>query len=122
MRRYRIGIRGREFVIDVDDVASNRFTVIVGEESSRSSSRRRGSSRATMPAFAPAGIPRAAPAARSRRRRCAGPHLRQLPSCASRRPERRRRGCAPMPGVVVEISVKPGDTVVRGQQVPSRKR
>ena len=33
MRRYRLEIRGREFVIDVDDLAANRFAVTVGEES-----------------------------------------------------------------------------------------
>ncbi len=33
MRRYRLEIRGREFIVDVDDLAANRFAVSVGEES-----------------------------------------------------------------------------------------
>ncbi|NTW38709.1 MAG: acetyl-CoA carboxylase biotin carboxyl carrier protein subunit, partial [Cellulomonadaceae bacterium] len=30
MRRYKLGLRGREFEIDVDELAADRFEVVVG--------------------------------------------------------------------------------------------
>jgi len=32
MRRYRLDIRGKEFLIDVDELAANRCKVVVGKD------------------------------------------------------------------------------------------
>ena len=41
MRRYTLEIGGREFVIDVDELAADRFEVIVGERAYEVDARRR---------------------------------------------------------------------------------
>jgi glutaconyl-CoA/methylmalonyl-CoA decarboxylase subunit gamma len=125
MRRYRLEIRGREFVIDVDDLAANRFAVTVGDESYEVElAGDEDLSEATItPAFAPAraaGTSDAAPADRG-----IAPATRKAstPTAAVVAPRKPAAGgsvgtlAAPMPGVVLEVNVKPGDTVVRGQQI-----
>ena len=32
MRRYTLGLRGREFVVDVQELAADRFEVVVGAD------------------------------------------------------------------------------------------
>jgi biotin carboxyl carrier protein len=125
MRRYRLEIRGREFIIDVDDLAANRFAVTVGDESYEVELvGDEDLSEATItPAFAPAraaGTPHAAPADRA-----TTPAARRAstPTSAVVAPRKPAAGggagtlAAPMPGVVLEVDVKPGDIVARGQQI-----
>jgi glutaconyl-CoA decarboxylase len=128
MRRYRIEIRGREFVIDVDDVASDRFNVVVdgetydvvlaGEEDLREAK--------ITPAVAPApvaGAPHAAPADADAERPGRKPAaavpkaVRAVP--LARKPAAAGTGTlsAPMPGVILEVSVAAGDVVTRGQPI-----
>ncbi len=123
MRRYRLEIRGREFVIDVDELAANRFEVVVGRETYEVElAGDEDLPEATItPAYAPArasGAPRAAPAEidvpRVSREAAAPAHA------VPRKPAAGGGAgtlAAPMPGVVLEVNVKPGDAVVRGQQV-----
>jgi biotin carboxyl carrier protein len=128
MRRYRIEIRGREFVIDVDDVAADRFDVVVGGETYEvvlTGDEDLREAKIT-PAFAPArvaGTPAAAPtdadASRPGRKPVVGttPAARAVP--LARKPAAGGTGTlsAPMPGVILEVSVVAGDVVTRGQPI-----
>ncbi len=118
MRRYTLGLADREFVIDVQELAADRFEVHVGDQryevqlnadeelgvdSITPSLQGGGSTAAPRPAAASA---RATPA-----------------SAAAAKPPRGGGGggsgalAAPMPGTILEINVKAGDTVQRGQQI-----
>jgi len=125
MRRYRLDIRGKEFVIDVDELAANRFKVVVGKDTYEVElSSDEDLAEATItPAFAPArarGTPHVVPedahvaetAGSVARPAPAAPLARKAPASGGA-----RTLSAPMPGVVLEVNVKAGDTVVRGQQV-----
>lgn len=126
MRRYTLDIRGRTFVVDVDEQGGDRFKVVVGEETydveiigdqslaaaSITPSLVPAEPRA-LPAAAPSAAPvRSAPAAK----RESGP--RPMPKHTPR-PTGGGAGAlvAPMPGVILDVSVKPGDTVTRGQEI-----
>ncbi len=110
MRRYTLGIGGREFVVDVRELDADRFEVAVGEE--RFEVTLQGDEDLPEARIAPA-LPAAgatAPAApkvampqRTARPRAAGASLSAL--------------AAPMPGVILELHVKAGDRVERGQAV-----
>jgi biotin carboxyl carrier protein len=117
MRRYTLEIRGREFVIDVQEQAADRFEVAVGGESYVVTlTGDEDLPEATIaPALAATGAP--APSA---------VHLprESRPSPAAPPVPRRPVGkggagalTAPMPGVILDVGVKPGDTVDRGQVV-----
>lgn len=127
MRRYTLGLRGREFVVDVQELAADRFEVVVGDE--RYEVTLAGDEdlpEATItPGYQPApaaggvarppavaGVARAAP----QRAAPAAPAAAASP----RRPAATSGGAtlsAPMPGVILEVFVKAGDAVERGQQV-----
>ena len=117
MRRYTLQIRGREFVIDVQEQSADRFEVVVGEERYEVAlSGDEDLPEATItPGFAPA---RGAPAASS-----SGPAApaSRKPAPATPDPAKGVGGVgalnAPMPGVILEVSVAPGDTVERGQAI-----
>jgi biotin carboxyl carrier protein len=121
MRRYTLGIADREFVIDVHELAADRFEVHVGEQSYEVQLNAdeelgvdsitpglagRSTTAAPRPAAAPA---RAAPAS----------------AAATKAPRGGGGGggggsgalAAPMPGTILEVNVKAGDTVQRGQQI-----
>lgn len=127
MRRYNLRLRDREFTIDVQELSAERFAVVVdgqtydvvlsGDEDLPDAN--------ITPALQPAGAkgspalptPRLAPA-----RALATP----TPAAAAPMAPRPRAGggaggsatlSAPMPGVILELFVKPGDVVQRGQQV-----
>ncbi len=125
MRRYRLEIRGREFVIDVDDLAANRFAVTVGEESYEVElAGDQDLPEATItPAFAPAHAPGSLHAAPLDTGTAATTRKPSSPAAAVVVPRKPAAGggvgtlAAPMPGVVLEVNVKPGDNVVRGQQI-----
>jgi len=123
MRRYRLDIRGREFLIDIDELAANRFSVVVGDETYdvELSSDEDLPEATITPDFTPtraSGAPRAASAeskvAQVKREPAAAVPV------APRMPAGRAGAntlAAPMPGVVLAVDVKVGDAVVRGQQV-----
>lgn len=106
MRRYTLGVGGREFVVDVRELDADRFEVAVGEEHFEvtlhgDEDLPEGRVVAALPAAAAARA--AAPAARVARPRAAAAGLSAL--------------SAPMPGVILELHVKAGDRVERGQPV-----
>ena len=125
MRRYTLDISDREFVIDVQELAADRFEVTVGGESYEVtlSSDENLAEAVITPGFQPgAGAPRQAVTVQ---RASKAPAASAAPAASSSpAPARKPAGGggkgslnAPMPGVILEINVKPGDKVERGQQV-----
>lgn len=123
MRRYTLNISDREFVIDVQEVTADEFEVVVGGESyAVTLSGDENLNEATItPGLQPAGgAPRASAASTVAKVRkepsapaAAAPAAARKPSG----PAGKGALTAPMPGVILEISVKAGDTVERGQQI-----
>jgi biotin carboxyl carrier protein len=118
MRRYTLDIGNREFVIDVQEVDADQFEVTVGNESyavTLTGEQAVGGTIAPAPQVrAPQATSAAAPAAPAP----SAPKAESAP--VARKPTGGGgKGAlkAPMPGVVLEVSVKAGDTVTRGQQV-----
>jgi biotin carboxyl carrier protein len=128
MRRYTLNISDREFVVDVQEIDADNFTVVVGDETYQVNLAGDDSLGETViaPGLAPnatasataaparkAATPRPAPASAS------SVASAPAPAAAPRKPAGGGKGSqtAPMPGVVLEVNVKPGDTVTRGQQV-----
>lgn len=118
MRRYNLGLGGREFVIDVQELTADSFEVFVGgeryevtlsgDEDLPEATITPGYQPATDPAH-PAPTP-ARPAngpAAPRRRAADVP----APSAGG------ATLSAPMPGVILEIFVKAGEVVERGQRI-----
>lgn len=110
MRRYTLGIGGREFVVDVQELDADRFEVAVGEqrfEVTLQGDEDLPEARIAPDQAATAATMHAAPATstppRTARQRAAGSSLSAL--------------AAPMPGVILELHVKAGDRVERGQAV-----
>ncbi len=124
-RRYTLGLRGREFVIDVHEVADDRFEVVVGDETfDVTLSGEADLPRATIaPGYSPA--QGAGAAARPPASAIAVAPARSAPAAAAAprappRPAAAASGStvsAPMPGVILEVHVKAGDRVERGQQI-----
>jgi biotin carboxyl carrier protein len=123
MRRYTLNIRDREFVVDVQEVDADNFEVVVGDETYQVSLA--GDEALTETLIAPGLAPNAA-VAPAAVRKTAAPRPAPVATAtttttAAPRPAPAGGGkgaqTAPMPGVVLEVNVKPGDTVTRGQQV-----
>ena len=121
MRRYNLSLRDRQFTIDVQELTADRFAVVVdgqtfdvtltGDEDLPDAD--------ITPALASPADPtrRAPPTARGMPAPAAA-----APAAAAAAAPRPRAGgaatlSAPMPGVILELFVKPGDVVQRGQQV-----
>jgi biotin carboxyl carrier protein len=125
MRRYTLNISDREFVVDVQEVDADHFEVAVGDENYQVSLT--GDESLTEAVIVPgltAGIVTTAPAARKATPRAAPAPAAAGATAPAAAPARKPAGgggkgtqTAPMPGVILEVSVKPGDTVTRGQQV-----
>ncbi|MDR2789119.1 MAG: acetyl-CoA carboxylase biotin carboxyl carrier protein subunit [Candidatus Accumulibacter sp.] len=128
MRRYTLNISGREFIVDVQETDADNFEVIVGDETYEVNLA--GGENLNETRIAPGLAPGAASAAAPVARKAAPP--RPAPAAApatagaaapvatARKPSGgggKGTQTAPMPGVVLEVDVKPGDTVTRGQQV-----
>ncbi len=127
MRRYRLGVGDRDFVVDVQELAADRFDVVVGEQHYEVTLT--GDEELATPIItpslpapggdaAPGPTPRAATTAATRRR------TEPAAAGAAAAPRATPRGGggaaalgAPMPGVILEVHVKAGDTVQRGQQI-----
>ena len=108
MRRYTLNINSTEFVVDVQEAGADKFDVVVGGESYAVTLSGDQAAVAAAPAPAAAAAPVAAPAAPA-----AAPAARKQPAGGAG-----KNGVkAPMPGVILEVSVKAGDKVKRGQQV-----
>ena len=112
MRRYTLNVSNREFVIDVQEVDADQFEVTVGDEcyavtlagdEAMAGEVVAAAPRAAAPKSAPA--PAAAPAP--------APVARKQPAGGGGKGAVK----APMPGVILEVSVKAGDKVTRGQQI-----
>jgi biotin carboxyl carrier protein len=118
MRRYTLQIGGREFVIDVQEQSADRFEVVVGDE--RFEVALAGNEdlpEATItPGFAPA---RGAPSASASPGPAAPASRKPAPVAPSPAPGGGGPGTlsAPMPGVILEVSVATGDAVERGQAI-----
>jgi biotin carboxyl carrier protein len=127
MRRYTLRIRDREFDLDVQEIDADRFEVQVGGESyevTLAGDEELPDASITpeiLPGHGTAARPFAAPA-----NAAAKPAAVTAPAPAPRAalPPRRVAGAggtgslnAPMPGVILEVSVAVGDTVERGQPI-----
>jgi glutaconyl-CoA decarboxylase len=114
VRRYTLQVGGREFVIDVQEHAADRFEVVVdGQRYEVALSGDEDLPEATItPGFASA---RGAPATG------ASPAAPASRAPAAPAPARSGGGAgaltAPMPGVILELSVAVGDAVERGQPI-----
>lgn len=121
MRRYTLNISDREFVVDVQEIDADHFEVVVGGESYQV--RLAGDEALTGAVIAPAPASTATnTAAAVPRKVAASPRSAPAVSVsppAAKKPAGGGKGTqtAPMPGVLLEVNVKPGDTVTRGQQV-----
>ena len=116
MRRYTLGIGGREFLVDVQELDADRFEVAVGDE--RFEVTLRGDEDLPEAQIVPA-LPSAAGAADTSR-----PSAQVRAVAAAPRVARTGAAgasssalAAPMPGVILELHVKAGDRVERGQAV-----
>ena len=120
MRRYTLEIGGREYVVDVNELAIDSFEVMVGGDAyvvtlaGEEDLPEAAIAPALQGAAAAAGAP--APAVRV---------ARKVPATAPGTPVQRKPASgsggaslnAPMPGVIIEIAVGPGEAVARGQLV-----
>lgn len=122
MRRYTLDVSNREFVIDVQELAADRFEVIVGDESYEVTLS--GDENLGEAVIAP-GLSTGLAETRVVTKTKAARPVREAPAAASapaapkRQPGAAGKGAltAPMPGVILEVSVKAGDQVERGQQI-----
>ena len=120
MRRYTLDIGNREFVIDVQEVDADQFEVTVGNESYAVTLTGEQTVGGTIVPAPQSSAPRAAPAAPSDSSAPSAPKAAAAAAPAARKPAGGGgKGAlkAPMPGVILEVSVKAGDTVTRGQQI-----
>lgn len=114
MRRYKLEVRGREFSIDVQELAADDFEVVVdGETYEVSLASDEDLPVANIhPAFAPsaAAPAKAAPVVSVRPR--------AVPAAGARKSGSGSAALnAPMPGVIIAVCVEAGDTVTRGQEI-----
>ncbi len=124
MRRYTLDIRGRTYVVDVDEQGGDRFKVVVGDETFDVEII--GDQSLAEASITPSLVP-----AEGRARTGAPPVAATAPAAKREavprpppKPAPRAGGgggvgalVAPMPGVILAVSVQPGDVVTRGQEV-----
>ena len=122
MRRYKLDISNRKFVIDVQELAADRFEVIVGDntyEVSLSGDEDLSEATITPGMLIKAGSAPKAVVARVRNEPAPATNAETPAPPPAPRAAAGKKGAlnAPMPGVILEVNVKAGDTVTRGQQV-----
>ena len=119
MRRYTLTIGEREFVVDVDDLAADRFAVQVGGQSYEVTLAADEDlpAAAISPQIAPLAAPAAAGAAAGNG---AAPRPRPAAAAAPARPPASGGADvlkAPMPGLILAVNVAAGARVERGQEL-----
>lgn len=132
MRRYNLGLDGQPFVIDVQEFGADRFEVTVGgqtfqvvlsgDEDVQDAVITPGMQAPGASAPGVTGTPTQAPSFASK---VASAPARSAAAVAPPPPRVAPKSGAgggaslnaPMPGVILELHVKPGDVVTRGQQV-----
>jgi biotin carboxyl carrier protein len=128
MRRYRVQVKEKQYTIDVDEIDANNFRVILGDQTFdvNLSSAEDLAEAAITPAIVPSGSrdevaierPESSyqpPAIETmeRPRNVPSPALPPTPHVNGFRVDL----VAPMPGTILDIAVKPGDPVTRGQKL-----
>jgi biotin carboxyl carrier protein len=116
MRRYTIEVAGTTYVIDVQELAADRFRVLLGDEAFEVYlAADEDLAEATItPEIVMAEQPRAIPASRA-----ATPAPAAAPPQPTRPPPSNNlfELTAPLPGVVVSVAITPGERVERGQRL-----
>ena len=112
MRRYTLNINSTEFVVDVQEAGADKFDVVVGGETYAVTLSGDQAAVAAAPAAAAPAPVAAAPAPAAAAAPAAAPAARKAAPAAGKGGIK-----APMPGVILEVSVKSGDKVKRGQKV-----
>jgi biotin carboxyl carrier protein len=110
MRRYTLNVNSTEFVVDVEEAGADKFDVVVAGQSYAVTLA--GEQAAASVAAAPAAAPVAAAPAAAAPAAAPAPAARKPSAAAGKGGVK-----APMPGVILEVSVKAGDKVKRGQKV-----
>ena len=119
MRRYKIEIKDKQYTIDVEDVDAHHFRVVLDHRAydvNLPSTEDVAEDKIT-PAIVPVGqqTQNAGAATQSKTPERAPNVSSPAPAAATSVP--RSNLTAPMPGTILEIQVKPGDKVKRGQTV-----
>jgi len=123
MRRYTLDIRGKAFVVDVQELAADRFEVMVGDQTYEVAlSGDEDLPEATItPGVAPAHAAGAHPSTPLQARTGTSTAAPAATPAAAPRAAAGRGGAgtlnAPMPGVILEVHVVAGANVERGQLV-----
>ncbi len=112
MRRYTVTVDGTPFTLDVEETAADRFTVTVGGHTFAATLEAAADLPGSditpgMPGFAPQGTVSAAPAR-------AQPATQGASRPTARPAAAASIVAAPMPGVVLEVRVRVGEAVRRG--------
>jgi len=110
MRRYTLNISGKDYVVDVQETDFDQFEVQVGGQSYSVSLTEDQSVGGVSAAPAAAPVAAAPAPAASAPKAAAAP---KKPAGGGGKGALK----APMPGVILEVNVKAGDKVTRGQQV-----
>jgi glutaconyl-CoA decarboxylase len=119
MRRYTLDINGTDFVVDVQELDADLFEVTVADQIYQVALGGDEAVAGAAPA-APAPRPAAAPAApRPAAAAAPAPAAAAAPAAPRKAPKGGGANMltAPMPGTIVEVSVKVGEKVERGQKV-----
>ncbi|SDG51353.1 hypothetical protein, partial [Propionivibrio dicarboxylicus] len=119
MRRYTVNIGSKEYVLDVEATDFDQFEVHVGGQAYAValSEDQAGGATIVPVAAAPAPAPKAAPAPSAAPAPAAAPAAAPAPKKQPAGGGGKGALKAPMPGVILEVNVKAGDKVTRGQQV-----
>jgi len=116
MRRYTLTVDGREFVVDIDDLAADRFAVQVGEQSFEVTLA--ADEDLPMATISPQMVP--AQAERAPAGGATAPRSRPV-AAAPAQGAMSAAGAdilkAPMPGLILAVNVAAGARIERGQEV-----
>jgi biotin carboxyl carrier protein len=120
MRRYTLTIGGREFVVDVDDLAADRFAVQVGDQAYEVTLA--GGEDLPTATISPQIAPPATPGERAAAANGTAARPRPTPASAPAPARPAPAGGAdvlkaPMPGVILAVNVAAGARVERGQDL-----
>ncbi len=120
MRRYTIEIGGKDYVVDVHENSVDTFAVKVGGESyvvTLAAEEELHEGSALPDEAGGVGAPSGLPAVAVARKAPATPAAAAMLIKAAAGKSGSNALNAPMPGVIIDVSVSPGDTVARGQLV-----